>query len=383
MTVALTGEKGSNGIRLVDVADSRANLFHHIRISAAITVLVSHAFPLCGQTSLEPVQRVTGFSAGYVAVAVFFCLSGFLITRSWVKKPNLRRFISARAFRIYPGLWVALLLTVFVLGPSMSVVSLNEYFGSKSLADYLSRNGTLISVRYALPGVFESNHHTEVNGSLWTLPLEMYCYVFVACFGMIGVFRRPKVLLFLAILLQLLFIANTTDALPISSDRLRRFLAVGSMFAAGAAFYLYKERILLRKEAAICVMLLIVASLLVPSKAGIISLHLGLPYVLFCVGYLPQKLAMRWSMKTDLSYGVYIYAFPIQQLAVQIWPNMNWWQNILFALPFTLICAALSWKLVEKPALNAGRRLNDSDNQSANLVTQELPNEAVPHKKAA
>lgn len=343
-------------VRLADVAGSRNNLFNQIRIFAATSVLVSHAFPICGQTELEPLQAVIGVSMGYVAVAVFFCLSGFLIVRSWEQRPNLRRFLIARSFRIYPGLWVALLLTVFVLGPLISTSNVSTYFRSGLTWQYLRVNGTLISSRLALPGVFEEQFENAVNGSLWTLPMEMYCYLATALLGVTRIISRRTIVLWASLSLNILHFLVVLEVLTVSHDKVARLISVGSLFASGATFYLFRDRVVLSSKAALAVCLVCVAAMAGPLQGRLISLHLATPYLLLCAGYLPCHRRQIRQFSTDLSYGVYIYAFPIQQLAVALWPNMQWWQNVLFALPLTFGFAWLSWRFIEERSIKLGRR---------------------------
>src|SRR5919202_5926078 len=155
---------------------ARRDNFGVLRLTAATAVLVSHAFRLTGST--EPVAAITGETLGDVAVAVFFAVSGFLVAGSWCRDPRLGRFLARRAKRIWPGLAVAVLFTVYVVGPIFTRLPLKEYLDSGGTHAFL---GWLVMVpSHRLPGVFTSNPLGLANASLWTLPVEFKAYLLVA-----------------------------------------------------------------------------------------------------------------------------------------------------------------------------------------------------------
>jgi peptidoglycan/LPS O-acetylase OafA/YrhL len=157
----------------------RDNNFNLLRMIAATAVLVSHSYALTlGSASAEPFATSLGKSLGSIAVDVFFVSSGFLICASLINRPNAFQFVKARFLRIFPALFVVLLFTAFVIGPIYSSRSIIEYFSSLSVYRHVIQNAVLIfGIHYTLPGVFESNAFSAgVNGSLWTLPIEIKMY---------------------------------------------------------------------------------------------------------------------------------------------------------------------------------------------------------------
>ena len=166
-------------IRLTDVVHSRQNSFHLLRLIAASAVLYSHSFPLTsGDKHTEPLRAAWGCTFGSIAVDLFFLISGMLVTMSLVRRGSALDFAKARFFRIWPGLTVAVLLTVLVLGPAFTTVALSTYFTAKETARYVVLNLVLFKgIAYVLPGVFATNAWpSAINGSLWTLPSEVRCY---------------------------------------------------------------------------------------------------------------------------------------------------------------------------------------------------------------
>ena len=143
-------------MKLIDAITGRDNNFNLIRILAALAVLLTHSFPLAlGDAAQEPLRASLGMSLGMIAVDVFFITSGFLISASLMRQPSLLSFLWARVLRIFPGLLVMLLFSVFVLGAALSTLPLAEYLASSQTHAYLAQCATLVlGVSYTLPGVF-------------------------------------------------------------------------------------------------------------------------------------------------------------------------------------------------------------------------------------
>jgi peptidoglycan/LPS O-acetylase OafA/YrhL len=145
----------------------RANNFDFLRILAALFVIFSRSFPLSGN-AFEPLGFVTGYlTFGALGVVIFFVISGYLITKSWVEHPSWTRFLWNRSLRIYPGLCAVILLSIFVLGPFVTNLTIVQYFAQSEFLWLYLKNITLISISYYLPGVFIDNPYVgAVNGSL-------------------------------------------------------------------------------------------------------------------------------------------------------------------------------------------------------------------------
>ena len=175
-------------------SQNRDNHFNLIRILAAVGVLVSHAFPISlGRGTQEPLQPwLQGTSLGMVSVFIFFCISGFFITKSFDQSQTLSRFIKARVLRLFPALLVTLLVTVIVAGLWLTEAPMPVFIAA--VPEYILRNLTMNSLVYELPGVFESNPFGDaINGSLWTLIYELQCYFGVIVLGWLGVIRQSAV----------------------------------------------------------------------------------------------------------------------------------------------------------------------------------------------
>ena len=352
---------------LSNYKDSRDNNFNLLRFVAAFLVLISHSFPLAtGSGTSEPLKTALGIEFGHIAVDVFFITSGFLITGSLIRSKSAYKYIAARALRIYPALLIAVLFTVFILGPLITQVTLAEYF-SKQTFIYFFKNSTLLGgVEFNLPGVFEEvPWKNAVNGSLWTLPYEvkMYAYLLIIflCYRFLGNIGFPRFYLTItlerAIALLALFSLLLHLLNHIYFHRFDDFIRLFSFFFVGSFFYLYSSHIkMYRSIFALCATLFVLCALAVMwlganKNIFMVVYILTLPYIVFYLAYLPKGKIRCFNNVGDYSYGIYIYAFPIQQMSAKLIPEISVFQMLLISGAFTLLFAFASWHLIEKKAL--------------------------------
>jgi len=319
--------------------DHRANSFDLIRLLAATWVLIAHSAPLRGHPELS----FFGYdNVSKVAVYVFFAISGYLITQSWFSDPDPLRFSMRRALRVFPGLICVVLLSVVVLGPVVTTLPVGKYFGTRGTWGYL-RNIAL-SIRYPLPGVFTNNvGETSVNGSLWTLPLEVTMYGGVLVLGWLRLLNRWAALLVTCGL--------AAGALLLGPVHPRYGLCdLGVYFWMGALLYLARDWIPLRWPIAAALVTLAAACVYRP-MFHVVS-WVAIPYVVLLVSLRRLPGAGLTRKFGDFSYGIYIYAFPVQQVIV--WRGgaaLSNGQNLIRVLFFTFMLAAASWHWIESPAL--------------------------------
>ncbi|PIB95801.1 acyltransferase [Caulobacter sp. X] len=309
--------------------------YDYLRLAAAILVIAHHARVLDGR---PPLMLGGGADLGALGVGIFFVISGYLVAGSLARAPSLGVFVAKRALRIFPGLAIALLFTAFVLGPLVSTVGLGDYLRDQAPYGYVLRNLSLYAVTYDLPGVFLAAPMAGVvNGSLWTLRLEFTAYLALAALGAARqATTRP--LASLAIIAAGVTIGLHVAGLDARGDFFRIvYLASlnGFLFLAGAGFW--------TSRAAPPVWLAIVTIPLLLTPLW----FLALPALVVRLGALPLP-----RPPVDLSYGLYIYSFPLQQMLAE-----RGALNLLSSLALALPCAALSWLLVEKPALRLKTRL--------------------------
>ena len=325
------------------MAGRPANNFDTLRILAALAVLFSHAFALTtGSDAAEPLFRLTGGEAtcGGLAVCVFFIISGYLITGSFQRTHDPAAFIAARALRLYPALVVMLVVLALVAGPLLTTLPPGTYLNHPATLSHLAVNLSLLATQPSLPGVFETlPFPNSIDGSLWTLPHEVRCYAVVLLLGVTGVLDRGKFVALPAIALVLLAARRwAPDATP----------WFYTAFAGGMALRIIRPP--LNGWAALACAVLCLASI----KLGgfrIATATLG-AYAVLWLALAPRARLPNLARHGDVSYGLYLWAFPVQQLTVHLLGTQGGWPlNIAVSLPITLVLAYLSWTCIEAPAL--------------------------------
>jgi peptidoglycan/LPS O-acetylase OafA/YrhL len=326
----------------------RNNNFDTMRLLAAVSVMLSHSFPLSyGEGAAEPLTVPSHHqtSLGGVAVYVFFILSGYLITGSF-ERQTPGQFILARGLRLLPGLATVLVILTFLIGPLLTTESLGGYFRDGQTYRFIVTNLSLAGFTDRLPGVLETNPFPgAVDGSLWTLRFEAYCYVVVFLLGIAGLLRRS--------VLTVLLAASLFCSWKSIGGYAPEF---GGCFLGGAVIYAWKPPS--RWWIAVVCLALWGASL----WAGF---HLASAVVgAYVILYIGQSSSMRLPKVTrwgDLSYGTYVWAFPVQQIVtLSFGPAITWYLNLAVSVPVTLAIAALSWRFVESPALKLKKRLAET-----------------------
>jgi peptidoglycan/LPS O-acetylase OafA/YrhL len=377
-------------------AAHRLNNFDTLRILAALAVVLAHSIPLTyGPATLDLLWPASRHQAtfGYLAIQVFFIISGYLITGSYLNsarpdsdvaayaapssgrlnyarpdsgvaahaapssgrlnsaRPDsgvaaaaapssgrevrvlaARRFIRARFLRLVPALIVTLFVLAFILGPILTTLPLPAYF--RSTLPYRAAFG----LSDHLPGVFTHNPFSSgIDGSLWTLRWEALCYLAVLLLGLTGTLNRLVVTpLYLLILAARLHYGQHAS------------LDLGALFFAGAVLYLWRPPLSLTFGFVALVLWLIS---LFCSGYPLISDTAG-AYLCICLGLAPGLKLPNLAKYGDLSYGVYIFAWPIQQtITLVMGAHANWIVNNLITVPLVLALAYASWHFIESPAL--------------------------------
>ena len=335
----------------------RQNNFDALRLLAAILVIFSHSFLIAeGTQSREWLIRLTGNQCimGLTGVFVFFAISGFLVTQSFEQTPNRLHFLTKRALRIFPGLLVATLLSAFVLGPLVTDLPLGAYLSRVEPYQYVVGNTLLDQTVHELPGVrFVDNPvGLEINGSLWTLRLEFVMYLMVLALGMLRLLTVRTALLLLAFGVACL----RFDMLD-EFEKWGWFFQVLSgwgwlvgFFAAG--MILYKLRHTRIFDGRIAFLALAGLALSIPLRQFILLFPVFGCYLALWLALNPRLPVIPAARFGDLSYGLYIYGWPVEEAVMWLsGGRAAWWQVFLVALPAASALAFLSWHLVERPML--------------------------------
>ncbi len=350
-------------VTLAEVSEGRDNNFDFLRFGLAVFVLFYHCYPIFYGPNAPhhgPMETVADICGG-VAVPFFFVISGFLVTRSWLADPRPPDFLQKRALRIYPGFLAASLFCALVVGP----------LGAADSAAYWHEFQPVKFARWALllvgpyiPTIFVSlPMSTGVNGSFWTLRYEGYCYLLVLALGLGGLFRRRGALLAVFLVLYALRETQTLTGRVFFPDRelhlfgnLSYWSSLILYFLAGMLGFLYRDVIPYSRP----VFLACLGALPLGALAGG-HWEIGLPvfgsYLLLCLAFWRRLRLSRFARWGDFSYGVYLYAFPIQQLLVLYFgPRLTIPTLFLSAFLLALCAAVLSWHGIEKPCLRLKRR---------------------------
>lgn len=332
---------------LAERFDGRNNSLNFLRLCLAVSVIVYHAAPIGG----FPVYlRIGDISLGHLAVAGFFCISGYLITQSRMRS-GIGRYALKRALRIFPGFWACLVVTAFGIALLMSLQTGGWNFGSA--VGYVLSNFDMWNGAHQIGSTINGLPYPESwNGSLWTLRFEVLCYILIALALSIGFIKRNSLFIvgaFVALTLCSVFAPASTPQ-PVLD-----FLFLAPFFLAGAVLFLYADRVKVTHTYALgAAALFVVLALLGQGE----SLG-GLPVAYLCMwaGITLPAWFQKVGRKNDISYGMYLYGFPIQHLLVAF--GLAGAGQALYSVVSvlaTIPLAVASWFLIERPANNLAKR---------------------------
>lgn len=340
-------QMGSIGLRY----SGRSNHFDFIRLTLAMLVIYSHSFVLAsGNIISEPLFARLGawHTIGSGAVSMFFFISGFLITQSWLRDPQFIPYWRKRALRILPAYALAAALCIFVLAPIVS-----GHWTPRALIVQALKIRTWES-----PTAFARNPFSGViNGAVWTIRYELWCYMIVALLGISGLLRKSVVVALLAVSGLIVAGQSRWNFLPDLRlgplGELALWPRMLFAFAAGMAAYLYRHRIPYSGGLAAAAVAALVAAVWLRSSMG---WAIGLPVL---GGYAVLFIALARGLRLpplsrvgDFSYGAYLYGFPIQQLLIRLLPRTGALALFFWASIASVAVAAISWYAIERPALS-------------------------------
>lgn len=318
----------------------RNNNFDAIRLLLAFSVFLSHSYPISGDSSLK---RLSYLANAAIAVQCFFIISGFLIFMSYDNSRSLRDYFRKRALRIYPAYFTIVVLCA-IAGTIVTTVPLREFFAGP-LQKYLVYNLAFLNYLCpSLPGVFDTNPTPVINGALWTIKIEAMFYVSVPLIT--ALLRRvPRIPFLLALYAGSL-------VYRVACERTGHYsLAVQlpgqmSFFVGGALIYFYFDTFKQYATRMILPALIITG---VELWAGLMILYplcLGV-IVIYAACFLP--VFNRFRPKWDISYGTYIFHFPV----LQVMTTWGWFARgpligLFSSAIVVLVLGCLSWVLVER-----------------------------------
>ena len=336
---------------VADRLAGRDNNFGLMRFLAASLVVLSHSFALTGHWRDEPLSRLIGIlDFGTAAVIAFFVISGFLVTRSAFLSATLMRYVRARLLRIWPALILTAVVTALLLGAIATALPLREYFRDPDTWLYATLV-PLLDVGRLLPGVFVANPFGRgVNGSLWTIQVEAWLYLVLGCLMIGRVTRHPlpfNAFLVLGLLAYVFFPEQVLAWIPRHDEYMTpRFIGC---FMLGAAMYVNARFVPLSFLA--CGVLIAVTIACAGTWAFGALFYVTFSYCVLLLALHPRLQVAWWNDRVDYSYGIYVFAFPIQQTLVSLMEPPRPIVFFLICYPIIVAVAAASWHFVESRAL--------------------------------
>ena len=349
-------------LSVAQALDRQSNNFDLFRLIAALSVIYGHSFSVAPAPGFDDILfRLTGQHSAAVAVKFFFFLSGLLVTESLLTRKSVLQFIVARFFRIWPALAFVLLASIFVIGPLATNHDLVTYFTNPQTFLYFKHQilmqtwGTQSLGYYNLPGVFaENNFKYTVNASLWSLVAEVFAYIALVAVFLIGLLEKRLATI-------MIFLISVDSILP--SRIIFTFLPTGNedfsylpfCFASGAFFAIHKAQIAI--DASLPLGFALLSYLFKENLGGVHFFYLT---IFTSALYLAtrHRIVQNMRLPFDVSYGVFLWGFPIQQLLSQYLPNVTGGRHVLIAMFLAILAGTVSWLYVEEKFINMGKRVS-------------------------
>lgn len=345
----------------------KRNSFQLLRLVLALAVVFTHSYSTVqGRT---PLSALTGgsISGGQLAVDGFFFISGFLICQSAMRGRNPFCFLWNRVVRLWPAMTCALVFTALLIGGLSYAGGYEEYLrlGEEGPFYYIRHWLTLCVKQepWNIAGVFAKNPNAGVNVSLWTVKHEVSLYLVMALLMLLTLSRRrwiyPAIALLHAVVYALrigwgiqLYHIPRVEAWVLNTWNYTHTWHEGLYFWLGATVYAYRDVIPRRRSLALCALGLLALGVVLRVVPWVQPVAWS--YLVYYIAASPA--CASFSAMPDLSFGIYVYSYPIQQLLVQVKPTLHPVLNTGLTLVLVLPIALLSWRYIEKPALRLKAR---------------------------
>lgn len=338
---------------LSEISGREKNSFGLVRLLAAVAVVTSHAFLLTGGSfDSEPLLTTTSYPLGGHAVHAFFALSGFLIAASWFRNPDLFHYLSGRFLRLFPALFVVT-LSVIAIGEILYYHDTSRHLiFSSEVSRFFARTVLMLDGGGKLPSVFPQS---EVSGSVlatvWTLRYEVFCYLSIPLIGLLSLSNKKLTWIFAVTILTASAVLLVVRDKPYHNanmiDNLTRFF-----FTFYLGVFAWKFRKILPLSIIGVVALIFLSWLGLGSPMTKVLEILALTYLTFWVASINFGVLAEITNQEDISYGVYLMGYPIQQALIALFPNLlSPLANLVLAMLLVVPLAFLSWRLIERPSL--------------------------------
>ncbi|MBA0178167.1 acyltransferase [Pectobacterium carotovorum] len=328
------------------------NIFDIIRHVAAVMVIYSHHFALYGMK--EPSFFGVG-SFGSCAVLIFFSISGYLISQSFIRSKSIFEYAKKRFLRVYPGLAVCLIFTIYICGGLLGRDDFFNWISSlEAIKTYLRvmflTGVGVVGVQPEGMNFFTNNYilRNTMNGSVWTLFFEVFDYIAIVI--ALSLFKKHNIGVFLllicSVILQIICIHYGITKLAFRATSLFTI-----PFTFGALLFIYKDKWMNCNKVKFSMLFFSLLIMYLSIDNEILSktiYPIAVCYVTILFGFCFKDVLIKGRF--DFSYGIYIYAFPIQQVIINE-TSIGFFFSLTLSVVLTTIMASISWFFVEKPML--------------------------------
>lgn len=331
------------------------NNFTLLKLLAAYFVLVSNSYVVLQKTDNQPALFYNGknITFGSIGFSIFFTVSGFLLTQSLFNSDSLKHYLWKRFLRVFPALIVANLICIFA-GSFITNLSVRDYLFNNATWSYLFKNSTLVVNQFSLPGVFSNLKDHTVNASLWSMAIGAGCFLLLFVGAYFIVIRKWLHLACFVLFEVLRVYLRVKDNYEISHLNINSIFTFGTFFYAGSLLYVFKDDIQFKWFYANILMAIALATVYTFLEPITISIFFA--YCFIIIGTSKEIINLKGY---DFSYGVYLYAFPIQQvLILYLGYSINVWFHVVISVVVATIAAHFSWTFIEKPFLKKKNQAN-------------------------
>jgi peptidoglycan/LPS O-acetylase OafA/YrhL len=366
------GQRRADRDTLQTGLDLHHNGLNLLRLVFASLVIVHHGPRLTG---LGHEITVLNVSIGGLAVGGFFAISGYLITRSRMHLPG-RAFALRRVARIYPAYWLCLIVTAFGLSALMATKRGGWSFGAA--VDYVVYGIAMVGGKVSVGGTLEgAPMDAHINAALWTLPVELLCYLGVGVLLTIGFARKRLRLISIGGLAGVVLLGMASG---VGQDSLSGILSLAASFGSGMVLYAWSDRVILDGRLAFLAAILFVLAF----QTSVTTVLGCLPFAYLCLwlGARCPVFLRGIGARNDISYGVYLYGFPVQQTLTAFGvASIGVVGHTLVAFVCVVPLAWLSWLTVERPLNRAAKGYTAGSARSKDSHTPDAPR--GPHSAPA
>lgn len=333
---------------------NKNNNFDFLRFLFALLVVISHSYPLSGSSeSSQWIYQVTNgqIVLAQIGLSGFFIISGYFIFQSLKRSNSIIDYFKKRFLRLFPALIVVLFLTM-VLAPFV-YNSETPFFQNAAIYTYFPNNLSLYHLQPSIKGIFDTNSYHAINGSLWTIRYEFSLYI---ALSLLFFFRKQKWVLFSLISFAFLlfytiynFYLTRFSSSTLFGIQGYHLLNLGTFFIAGSLLSSMQFERLKYKKLILGVVLFILLLSLFLNEYNSVK-HIILPIIIMLIGFMPLPFISTFGKFGDMSYGIYIYSFPIQQTLMYFF-KMNTYTLLFTSVLLSISFGFLSWHWIEKRAL--------------------------------